>query len=156
MLEYEIPNYKNLKINNLVFDFNGTLACSGKVITGVKERLNILAKRCNIVVLTADTFGTVQDMTVNIEIEIEVIKSSNGRLYKKEFIEKLGPQNIIAIGNGGNDELMLKSAALGILIIGDEGAAVSSLMSSDLIVKDIRDALDLLIYPKRLIATLRR
>lgn len=156
MLEYEIPNYKNLKINKLVLDFNGTLACDGEVIEGVKKRLNRLAKKCSIYIITADTFGTVQDMFNDIDLEIEIIKSDNGRQYKKDFIEKLGPDSVIAIGNGNNDQLMLKNAALGILIIGNEGAATASLLASDLLIKDINDALDLLVNSGRLIASLRK
>ncbi len=178
MLEYKIPNYKHLKINNVVLDFNGTLACNGQIINGVKERINILSKKCNITVLTADTFGTVKEMFVDTDINIEIIKtgnglnykrdythlaspststaSSNGLNYKRDFIKKLGAADVIAIGNGANDELMLKEAVLGILIIGEEGAATTSLLSSDLVVTNILNALDLLIYPGRLIASLRR
>ncbi len=156
MLEYNIPGYKHLKINKIVIDFNGTLACDGRVVSGVKERLNTLAEKCDIIVLTADTFGTVEEMFINSNIEIEIIRSANSKKYKKEFIEEKGYSNAIAIGNGNNDGLMLKEAALGILIIGNEGAATASLLTSDLVVNDINDALDLLLYPGRLIASLRR
>jgi len=77
MLEYEIPNYKHLKINKVVLDLNGTLACDGEVIEGVKKRLDNLAKKCSIYILTADTFGTVQDIFNDIDLEMEIIKSDN-------------------------------------------------------------------------------
>jgi soluble P-type ATPase len=54
-----------------------------------------------------------------------------------------------------NDEGMLREAALGILVIGQEGAAVRSLLAADLVVTSIQDGLDLLRSPKRLIASLR-
>jgi hypothetical protein len=49
---------------------------------------------------------------------------------------------------------MLRDAALGILVIGREGAAVRSLLAADLVVSSIEDALDLLGSPKRLVASL--
>ena len=156
MLEYEIPGFRNLKIDKVVIDFNGTLACDGEIIADVKERLRILTAKCDVIVLTADTFGTVQDEFADMDIEIEIIDSDKGREYKSNFIEKLGSKNVIAIGNGNNDQLMLEKAVLGILIIGDEGAATESLLASDTVIKDINDALDLLIKPGRLIASLRR
>jgi soluble P-type ATPase len=59
------------------------------------------------------------------------------------------------MGNGNNDELILKEAALGIAILGDEGISVTALKQADIMVKNISDALDLLLKPKRLMATLR-
>ena len=51
---------------------------------------------------------------------------------------------------------MLECAALGIAIMGPEGVAGITLQKADVVVPDIRSALELLLYPKRLIATLRR
>lgn len=67
----------------------------------------------------------------------------------------MGSGNVVAIGNGSNDGLMLAKAALGIIVLGPEGAAVKALQQADVLVKDINDGLDLLLYPKRLVATLR-
>ncbi len=50
---------------------------------------------------------------------------------------------------------MLRKAAIGILTLQAEGAAVEALVMADVVVNDIHHALDLLIYPKRLLATLR-
>jgi soluble P-type ATPase len=51
---------------------------------------------------------------------------------------------------------MLKESAVGICIVGKEGAAVEAVMSADLVTFDINDALDLLLKPERLVATLRK
>ena len=51
---------------------------------------------------------------------------------------------------------MLERAALGIAVLGPEGVAGITLQKADVVVPDIRSALELLLYPKRLIATLRR
>jgi len=57
MITIDIPGYKKLKLAHLVLDYNGTLACDGKMITGVKKCLTALAKPLKIHVITADTFG---------------------------------------------------------------------------------------------------
>jgi soluble P-type ATPase len=61
----------------------------------------------------------------------------------------------VAIGNGNNDQIILKEAALGIAVLGDEGVAASAMKSADIVVKSIHNALDLFLKPKRLIATLK-
>jgi soluble P-type ATPase len=50
---------------------------------------------------------------------------------------------------------MLKEAALGIGVIQAEGAAVEAILAADLVTTSVLDALDLLIHPLRLTATLR-
>jgi soluble P-type ATPase len=67
----------------------------------------------------------------------------------------LGTSKTIAIGNGSNDESMVREAAVGIAVVGQEGAAARTVLAADIVVNDIRDALDLLLSPARLIATLR-
>jgi hypothetical protein len=51
---------------------------------------------------------------------------------------------------------MLERAALGIAVLGPEGLALSCLQAADVVVPDILAALDLLLFPRRLVATLRR
>ena len=86
---------------------------------------------------------------------MKVLSSSNGALEKEQFVESLGTEKVVAVGNGVNDSLMLKKAALGIIVIGEEGAASLALNNADIIVKDIHDALDLLLNKTRIKATLR-
>jgi len=59
------------------------------------------------------------------------------------------------MGNGANDRLMLAKAALGIVVLGSEGTSVQALQNADIAVKDINEGLELLLQPKRLVATLR-
>lgn len=75
---------------------------------------------------------------------------------KADYLNQFNNQQIIAIGNGANDYLMLKRAHLGIGVIGFEGASVQALLSADLLVNKIEEAFGLLIEPQRLKATLRR
>jgi len=157
MLEIKIPGYKTLNIQHLVLDFNGTIAKEGKLIEGVKEKLDKISGIIEVHILTADTFGTVRDEFSGNEINIEIIDENQRSIdYKKEFIKSLGKESVIAIGNGNNDAKMLKTAELGIAIIGGEGAAINSLWNAEVAVNSIMDALNLITNKKRLIATLRR
>ncbi|MGH2523382.1 MAG: HAD family hydrolase, partial [Anaerolineales bacterium] len=68
----------------------------------------------------------------------------------------LGAEKVVAIGQGANDAEMLKTAAIGITILGDEGLAVEALVSAVVVCHSIYDALNLLEFPTRLVATLRK
>ena len=70
-------------------------------------------------------------------------------------MRRLGGDNAVAVGNGRNDRLMLQEAALGIAVLQAEGAAVEALLAADLVAPDILAALDLLLVPGALTATLR-
>jgi soluble P-type ATPase len=74
---------------------------------------------------------------------------------KAKIIDALGPSRVAAIGNGRNDVAMMRKAALRIAIIGPEGASAQLASSADVLVRDIREGLDLLLNPLRLVATLR-
>ncbi|ADL12843.1 HAD family hydrolase [Acetohalobium arabaticum] len=155
MLKCQIPNFKSLEVDKLVFDYNGTLACDGQPIESVKEKLNQLAEKFEVYILTADTFGTVENEFKDIEAEIIIIDSNDGSKAKQKFIRQLGSQTVIAVGNGSNDRLMLDEAGLGILVIGSEGASTRSLLESDLLINNINDVLDTILNPQRLVASLR-
>ena len=71
-------------------------------------------------------------------------------------MDRLGAERVVAIGNGANDAEMLAAAALGIAVLGPEGLATATLRAVDVVVGRIEDALDLLLQPQRLVATLRR
>ena len=155
MLEMTIPGYKTLLLSYLVLDYNGTVACDGRLIPGVRERLEVLAKRVSIHILTADTFGSVQKETVGIPCEVVVIGKENQTQAKADYVRQLGLQKTVSVGNGRNDALMLKETVLGIAVIQEEGGAVETLLAADIVTRSILDALDLLLHPLRLTATLR-
>ncbi|OPZ75388.1 MAG: hypothetical protein BWY80_00175 [Firmicutes bacterium ADurb.Bin456] len=77
-------------------------------------------------------------------------------MEKGEYVRTLGPESVIAMGNGTNDALMLERSALGIAVVGPEGASTAALQKADLVVASIISGLDLLLNPKRLVATLRK
>lgn len=155
MINIVIPGWGDMEIENLVIDLNGTLSIDGEISPEVKERLDTLSKDLNIYILTADTQGTAEQMVSDLEVTLVKVPEEGSTEAKLKFLESIDPSRTIAIGNGNNDRLMLKEAALGILVLGEEGVSVSTLKDSDLLVKSITDALDLFLKPKRLMATLR-
>lgn len=155
MIELTIPGYGDLKIQNLVLDYNGTLAKDGSLIKGVAGLIEELAQAVTIYVITADTFGSVQSEMENLPIKLITIGKGDERNEKLELIQRLDPKVTASIGNGGNDERMLKESKIGICIIGQEGCSTMALNSADLAICDIKNALELFIFPKRLKATLR-
>jgi soluble P-type ATPase len=155
MLEITIPGYKTLQLNNLVLDYNGTLACDGKLLPGVAERLNVLSGQMKIHVLTADTFGSVKEALADVSAEISILPTDGQDLGKLKYIVQLGADTTVCVGNGRNDRLMLEAAALGIAVCQEEGAAVQTVLAADVVVPNIQAGLDLLLHPLRLVASLR-
>lgn len=139
-----------------VCDFNGTIAKDGCLIKGVKEMIRTLSQRYKIFILTSDTFGSVKEELKDSNVSLKILHSKDHSKEKASFITELGTENCAAIGNGNNDSSLLKNAKLSISILGDEGCSRDTLLNSDIICKDIIDALELFIHPKRLIATLRK
>jgi P-type E1-E2 ATPase len=150
-----VPGKEKICIENILIDFNGTIAVDGQLISGVEKRINELSKLVNIHVLTADTFGTAKEVCENLNVSFLKLKSNEGAAEKLNFLNELGSKITAAIGNGFNDRLMIKDACLGIVIIENEGASSKALISSDIIVKSINDALDIFLNTKRITATLR-
>ena len=155
MLETIIPGHKTLLLSYLVLDYNGTIACDGRLIPGVRERLEELSKSVSIHILTADTFGSVQKEMSGIPCEVVVIGKENQTQAKADYVRQLGFQKTVGVGNGRNDALMLKETVLGIAVIQEEGGAVETLLAADIVTHSVLVALDLLLNPLRLTATLR-
>lgn len=155
LLQINIPGRGILELKYIVLDFNGTLARDGVVLPGVVERLNTLAEKLDVHIFTADTFGTAEEACAGVQGTTKVFSREVVGPEKERYIEDLGAAHVAAVGNGANDVLMLQRAALGILVLGPEGAAAEAFSAADVVVKDINDGLDLLLNPKRLVATLR-
>jgi soluble P-type ATPase len=155
MLHIPVPGYGNLRLGHLVLDFNGTLACDGRLLPGVRERLVLLAEDVKVHVLTADTFGSAAQEVATIPCELAVLPPEDQDEAKRRYLETLGPGAVVAVGNGRNDRGMLEVAALGVAVVQAEGAAFETILAADVVVPDILAALDLLAKPKRLAATLR-
>jgi len=155
MIEIVIPGYGELSLRHLVLDFNGTLATDGQLPGDIRTLLHKVAERVELHIVTADTFGRVKSGIEGIRCRLSILSQQDQALAKQQYIQNIGSDRVVAIGNGRNDRLMVKEATLGIAIVGAEGSAIETLLASDVICKSAQDALELLLNPKRLIATLR-
>jgi len=155
MLNIEISEFGDLQLEHAVFDYNGTLAKDGIPEEKVVQQLLELNKILQVHILTADTFGKVQQELRKYPFNIHILTAGNESAQKKEFVENLNPATVVAFGNGSNDIEMLKISGLGIGIIGGEGMSAKVLKNADIIVKNINEGIDLLFNPLRIKATLR-
>jgi P-type E1-E2 ATPase len=144
VIEITIPGRGDYTIKNVVIDLNGTIAIDGKIIQGVKEKVAMLSQGLDIFLVTADTNKNAEYLIRELPITLYKIDEAEENNQKLQVILKQGKNNTVSIGNGCNDISMLKESAIGICIIGSEGASTEALMASDLVVANINDALDLL------------
>jgi len=154
MITVDIPGWGNMDIENILLDLNGTLATDGKIPTEVRKKIHSLADKVNIYILTADTQETADEAMRDLKAKLIKLPGEDSKNREFEFIKDLEVEKTVAIGNGNNDQLILKEAGLGIVVLGDEGMSVSAMKNADIVVKSIFDALDLFLKPKRLLATL--
>lgn len=152
MQRIEIPQRETIELHHAVFDVNGTLAVDGVLLPGVLDRLERLATLVSITVLTAGTHGNMEVLKETLNYPFHIIKTGED---KERFVRQLGPANVIAFGNGANDAAMLRLAAIGVAVMAAEGVAISALQAADVLAQSPLDAIDLVLQPKRLVATLR-
>ncbi|MHA1803610.1 MAG: HAD family hydrolase [Promethearchaeota archaeon] len=158
MKVFSIPNFKTLTIENILFDLNGTIQFSGEISLELIEKMQELKKFYNVFVISADTRGNLKNLAEKMNVDYIKIAMSNDLTEaeaKNRELEKLGEDKTAAIGNGNNDALMLKNAALGIAILGKEGLSVQSLLNCDVVLPDPISAMNFLLDEQTLIATLR-
>ena len=155
MFRLDISGFKRLELKYLVLDYNGTLALDGDLVEGVGELLRQLAGALEIHVLTADTRGRCAERLKGLPVRVSILESRPEDQAKLEYVRKLGAEATACLGNGRNDRLMLRTAALGVAVVGGEGAAGTAVLSADVVVNGIVSALGLFTEPLRLLATLR-
>jgi len=156
MIKIEAPGHDTREIDNIVFDLNGTLTVDGRIHPKTKDKMNLLAKRTSIYVMTADTRGDSREVLSKVKAEIVLIEGADTGKAKTDFVRKIGSHRTAAVGNGYNDRLMVREASLGICILGREGASSETLRNSDVVFPSTLDALDFLLKPLRQRATLRK
>jgi P-type E1-E2 ATPase len=154
-VEIAIPRRETISLHHVLLDVNGTLAVDGMLIEGVAERLLALRQHLEIHMITANTHGRQSTIDAELGLSARLMQPGDERLQKAMYLDELGRTNTAAIGNGNNDVWMIQSAAIGIAVLGQEGLSIEALQAADLVVPSILDALDLLLNPRRLVATLR-
>lgn len=154
MLTINIPGREAFPISHLVLDYNGTIALDGEIIPGIKEKLDKLCADLEICVITADTHGTAAKKCEGLPLQVLTFPTTEvGKIKAEEVRRRTG--GVACIGNGFNDILMSDAADLSICVMGTEGCCSALVSHTDITVTSILDALDLLLIPGRLRATLR-
>ena len=152
MIRLDIPGKGLIELTDAVFDINGTLAVDGQPISGVAKCLQTLGDHLSLHALTAGTHGNLAELERSLGIPLQIISTGED---KARFVQQLGPANVIAFGNGSNDAAMLRMAAVGVAVLAAEGVSTRALQAADVLAQGPLDAIDLVLHPKRLIATLR-
>jgi P-type E1-E2 ATPase len=147
-----IPGRPTLELRYLLLDVNGTLTDRGTLLPGVAIGIETLRRRLDIRLLTADTYGTAEQLAATLDVPVHQVTSGQD---KAACVQHLRGPWCAAIGNGANDEAMLRSVALGIAVLGPEGASPRTLAAADVVCGSIQQALRLLAEPTALTATLR-
>jgi P-type E1-E2 ATPase len=155
MLEIAIPSRRVLRLEYLVLDVNGTIALDGQLLPSVHEHLDKLSEVLDVWQVSADTQGTLAQLAADLKTRTRLLQPGDEAAQKAALVDELGAERVVAIGNGANDAMMLQRAALGVAVLGGEGLAAACLSTADVVVLSIEAALDLLLCPRRLIATLR-
>lgn len=152
MIVCEVPSRDPLRLEFVLLDQNGTLTDRGAPIAGGAELLRALAERVEVRILSADTFGTLREVARSLGARAQQVQTGQ---EKAAVVAALGAERCAAIGNGANDAAMLAAAALGIAVLGPEGAAGAAVRAADVVCASIAEALALLLDERALAATLR-
>lgn len=155
MIEVDIPGFGPVKLFHVATDFTGTLSVDGALVPGVRDRLIEVSRQLTLHVLTADTFGRARGELAELDCEFRLLTGDDHDVQKEQYVLQLGADGVAALGNGNNDRRMLKAARVGIAVCLNEGCAKDAFTSADVLVTSAKDALDLLLNPTRLKATLR-
>lgn len=156
MVSIDIPGKGKMNIENLVLDFNGTIAYDGNIKNGIREKIQRVHEMgINIYILTADTYHQATEQCKDMPVTLEIFDVDNAALSKREIVNNIDSKLTMTIGNGNNDVEMFEESILSVAVIGDEGCAVKAIFAADIITNNIDDAIDLLLNPHRIKATLR-
>jgi soluble P-type ATPase len=155
------PILGDFALRRLVSDYTGTLALGGKLSPGVQDRLQRLKEILDVTVISADSFGTAVGQLASIPISSTILAQGSRHNQEKEsHVKRNNPSQIAAFGNGNNDLLMLKTVkeagGLAVAVDNGEGCSVDAVLNANIFIVNITNALDLLLEPIRLKATLRK
>jgi soluble P-type ATPase len=149
-----VPGHGVIELENVVLDLNGTLTESGEFVPGALDCLEALkAAGYRIYVLSGDTKGNLA-RTFQGFADIEAVLTKTAE-DKRSFVESIGPERTVCVGNGNIDVEMFKVARLSLCTIQAEGATTKALLQADIVVTHIKHAAEILLDPEKLIATLR-
>jgi soluble P-type ATPase len=154
----DIPGFGKRHIRIAVSDYTGTQSFGGAIEADVKKKLRQLVTLVELHIVTVDSFGTADSELAGI---VTPYKLRTGRhdIEKADYVSQFDLQHVAAFGNGNNDRLILQAVkdggGLAIAVDNGEGCAMDAMRNADLFVVGAANAIDLLLNPLRLKATLR-
>jgi soluble P-type ATPase len=160
MIELTVHGFGVLKLEHLVLDVEGTLTIDGQFQDHLFRPLIDLRDRVVIHLLTTDTYRQQDGLDRRLDLKAFRISTQPGgeslRAAKRRFVEQLGAETVMAVGQGFDDVEMLEAAGLGVCVLSQEGAASAAVRASDIVVPSTMDAVHLLTRPLRIVTTLQR
>lgn len=154
MIHIQRSGQEPLEIDFILIDFEGTLAPDCRVHPKAKEKLNLLAKRAKIYILTKEEKEHVEEVLRKVNAEIVYLTEGESSKKKLDLLRQLGATRTVAVGGGADDGPMIAEAVLGLCVIGKAGASAKAVKNADGVFTDILDTLDFLLKPLRQRATL--
>jgi soluble P-type ATPase len=151
---YDVPGIGSLDLKTVILDVSGTLAVDGRLVDGVKSRIaKLQSLGFHIVFFTDNARNDADGIAEFLDIQWRPAATAADKLHEARA---LGLEYCVFIGNGRDDLELMKAVKLGIVTLQAEGVAEETFQAGDVVVLTINDALDLMIEPERLIATLRK
>jgi soluble P-type ATPase len=154
MILIQRPGQEPLEIDFILIDFEGTLASDCRVHPKAKDKVNLLAKRAKIYILTKEKKEHVEEVLRKVKAEIVYLAEGESSKKKLDLLRQLGVTRTVAIGSGADDGPMMEEAVFGLCAIGKAGASAEAVENADVVFTDILDALDFLLKPLRQKVTL--
>ncbi|HUE20521.1 MAG TPA: hypothetical protein VMQ86_02505 [Bryobacteraceae bacterium] len=154
----DIPGFGRRQVRIAVSDYTGTHSFGGAIEPGVKNMLRELGTLVDLHIVTADSFGTAESELGGIVTPYR-LRTGKHDTEKAEYVSQFDLEHVAAFGNGNNDRLMLKAVkeggGLAIAVDNGEGCAMDAMRNADVFVVGAANAINLLLDPLRLKATLR-
>ena len=149
MIAIQRPGQAPLEIDFILIDFEGTLASDRHVHPKAKDKLNLLARRAKVRVLTIGEKTTAEEALKRVNAEILYVNQGEASREKLSLLRQLGPSRTVVIGNGFDDAPMMGEAGLSICVISREGTSMEAMKNAHLVVSNVLDALDFILKPLR-------
>jgi soluble P-type ATPase len=84
MVTFDIPGFCSVRLEHLVSDFTGMLSVDGRLLPGVRERLNKIGELLTIHILTADTFGKARMALKGVKCKMHILEGERHDIQKKD------------------------------------------------------------------------
>ena len=88
MININVPERCTYPIENIVFDYNGTIAVNGSISSSTREKISLLCDMANIYVLTADTYGSAAKECEGLNLKLKTFPKGDAADFKAKIVNK--------------------------------------------------------------------